>query len=133
MKYTILLLLISVQFLSAQDASTEDLGKTINLSDYSTNNSSSNSNMTMQEMINGDTFMYVTAGSMTGNLNPLEQFFRMYLMKEYGIGYKFYGCSVMGPELAFMNIMNARIKEAYGEDFISNERSKAQILFEKQS
>jgi hypothetical protein len=89
--------------------------------------------MTMQEMINGDTFMYVTAGSMTGNLNPLEQFFRMYLMKEYGIGYKFYGCSVMGPELAFMNIMNARIKEAYGEDFISNERSKAQILFEKQS
>jgi hypothetical protein len=33
--------------------------------------------------------------------------------------------------LAFMNLVNARIKEEYGEDFKINERSKAKVLFEK--
>lgn len=132
MKFTILLLLITVQFLSAQDVPVKSQDSIIILTEYSMAGSSS-SNRTTQEMIQSDVFIYVTAGSMTGYLNPFEKFFRIYLMEEYGIGYKFYGCSVMGNELAFMNTMNARIKDAYGENFISIERSKAKVIFEKQS
>jgi hypothetical protein len=64
-------------------------------------------------------------------LSPSEEFFRTHLVGKFGISYMFYECSTMVGALAFMNLVNARIKEEYGEDFISNERSKAKVLFEK--
>ncbi len=129
MKYIILTLLLTVQLTVAQQNNTKiELGVT-------------NENVSMgiptgsalQELVESDQLIYVTVGSMTGHLTAFEEFFRWYLYNKHGIRYKFYGCSLMGPELAFMNAMNNKIKRKLGDDFISREKALAKIEFEKQS
>ncbi|SCY20925.1 hypothetical protein SAMN05192588_1678 [Nonlabens sp. Hel1_33_55] len=83
------------------------------------------------EVLTDSGLIYVTVGSMTGYLSEFELFFRNHLIDTYNIGYKFYGCSVTGSELAEMTKRNNDIKDVYGENFLSVERSKAKELFDK--
>ncbi|PRP65773.1 hypothetical protein BST86_01025 [Nonlabens agnitus] len=77
--------------------------------------------------------IYVTLGSLTGQLSKFEVFFRQYLIQNYNVGYEFYGCNLMGPELAYMNKRNKELTDAFGEDFIATQREKAKELFNKKA
>ncbi|WP_041494903.1 hypothetical protein [Nonlabens marinus] len=130
MKYIIFTLLITGQLAFAQQKQAKP---EIIVVTGSTVNTGIPTGAALQEMLESEQLIYVTVGNMTGQLSAYDEFFRSHLYSNYGIGYKFFGCSLMGPELAFMNAMNRKIKKEFGEDFISKEKALARIEFEKQS
>ncbi|KQC32970.1 hypothetical protein AAU57_06260 [Nonlabens sp. YIK11] len=136
MKYSLLLLL----FLTAQLCVAQVVINTGKKSEQQPENLEvlvANSNPSVLQPIGqkgtSSGLVYVTLGSLTGQLSKFEVFFRQYLIQNYNVGYEFYGCNLIGPELAYMNKKNKELTDAFGEDFIATQREKAKELFNKKA
>lgn len=131
MKVIFLLVLFTSSLVMAQDGtSTVSMDGTSNVSLSQTVHRTP-ANLSITDAVHGDRFVYVSAGSLTGQLSSFEVYYREYLLEVHNIASIAYGCDLLGPELQFMNQMNKELKAEYGDDFIDQERSKAKILFEK--
>ena len=128
MKFTIVCFLFLSQLIVAQEKSQKTITAT---AENTVELNTASLSLPSGEVITNSGLIYVTVGSMTGQLSKFELFFRKHLIDTYNIGYRFYGCSLTGSELAEMTVKNNEIKEAYGEDFLTVQRSKAKELFDK--